>query len=118
MKKPNRMYKGRSFTKNKDGYFRNGVAGTLHRLIYADVYGEIPKSLEIDHINGIRDDNRIENLQAVTHKQNVQRAAYGTIQKRNSKYRALRMVNGINYIKTFATKGGAAMYCNTCILTG
>ena len=27
MKKPNRMYKGRSFTKNPDGYFRNGVAG-------------------------------------------------------------------------------------------
>jgi hypothetical protein len=116
MKSANRMYKGRSFTKNKDGYFRNGVAGTLHRLIYADAYGEIPKGLEIDHINGIRDDNRIENLQAVSHKQNVQRSSYGMVESRNSRYRALRMVNGINYNKTFDTRGGALMYCNTCFL--
>ncbi|MGU3904773.1 HNH endonuclease [Escherichia coli] len=30
-----------------------------------DVYGDIPEGMEIDHINGIRHDNRIENLRLV-----------------------------------------------------
>lgn len=40
-----------------------------HRVIWAVVYGEWPTH-EIDHINGIRDDNRLANLRAVTRVQN------------------------------------------------
>lgn len=36
-----------------------------HRLIWAWHYGD-PGELEIDHINRVRNDNRIENLRAVT----------------------------------------------------
>ena len=32
--------------------------------------GTIPAGIQIDHINGIRTDNRIENLRLVTHQQN------------------------------------------------
>jgi hypothetical protein len=32
--------------------------------------GEIPQGYEIDHINTIKDDNRLENLRCVTHKEN------------------------------------------------
>ena len=35
------------------------------------MYGEMPKQ-NIDHINGIRDDNRIENLRDVSQKINLQ----------------------------------------------
>lgn len=41
-----------------------------HRLMWNHVHGEIPEGLEIDHINGKKTDNRIENLRLVTHKQN------------------------------------------------
>lgn len=41
-----------------------------HRLIYTYHYGEIPQGLQIDHINRIKDDNRIENLRAVTTREN------------------------------------------------
>jgi hypothetical protein len=41
-----------------------------HRLIWIMHYGDISRKLEIDHINGIRDDNRIENLRLVTHQEN------------------------------------------------
>lgn len=40
-----------------------------HRLAWLYVYGELPSS-EIDHINGVRSDNRIENLRSVTSREN------------------------------------------------
>lgn len=39
-----------------------------HQFIYYIATGKIVK--EIDHINGIKNDNRIENLREVTHQQN------------------------------------------------
>ena len=41
----------------------------IHRLIWLYHYGYLPK--EIDHINGIRTDNRIENLREVTTQENA-----------------------------------------------
>jgi hypothetical protein len=40
----------------------------VHRLIFVLHHGYLPK--EIDHINGDRADNRIENLRAVTRSEN------------------------------------------------
>lgn len=40
----------------------------VHRLIYLYHHGQLPKY--IDHINGVRHDNRIENLRAATMQQN------------------------------------------------
>src|SRR3546814_6902652 len=60
-----------------DGYVRlGGRSGYLyaHRVIYEVVHGEIPAGLEIDHRNSKRADNRIVNLDAVTHSENVRRA--------------------------------------------
>ena len=47
----------------KDGYRRVGLCGhrfLVHRLIFIFHHGYLPG--EIDHINNIKDDNRIENL--------------------------------------------------------
>jgi hypothetical protein len=40
-----------------------------HRLAWLYVYGVFPSD-QIDHINGIRDDNRISNLREATNKEN------------------------------------------------
>ena len=42
-----------------------------HRFVYEVFKGPIPKCLEIDHINGDKTENRIKNLQLLTHKQNI-----------------------------------------------
>jgi len=42
-----------------------------HRLAWAHVYGEWPEG-EIDHINGVSNDNRIANLRVVSHSVNMQ----------------------------------------------
>ena len=45
-----------------------------HRLIWCWHYGNLP-SASIDHINGVTNDNRIENLREATHKQNCENLA-------------------------------------------
>lgn len=46
----------------------------VHRIIYETFKGPIPESLVIDHLNGNKQDNRIENLEACTCSENVKRA--------------------------------------------
>ena len=41
-----------------------------HRVVWEAFMGKIPEGYEIDHINTIRNDNRLENLRLVTPKQN------------------------------------------------
>lgn len=48
----------------------DGIRLKAHRVIYAMHHGEWPEH-EIDHINGDRSDNRIENLRAVTLQENL-----------------------------------------------
>ena len=43
----------------------------VHRLVWLYTHGQFPKN-QIDHINRIRDDNRIDNLREVTNAQNHQ----------------------------------------------
>ena len=53
------------------GYLRtciNYKSYKLHRLIFMMFYGYMP--VEIDHVNGNKTDNRIENLREVSHSQN------------------------------------------------
>lgn len=59
--------------KDELGYVYVRVNGKLipaHRMIWEMHYGKIPEGMEIDHINHITDDNRIENLRLVTRKDN------------------------------------------------
>lgn len=60
------------FRDKKHGYWCVGFMGRIygaHRMAWALHYGEQPPK-EIDHINCIKDDNRIENLRACTRVQN------------------------------------------------
>ena len=44
----------------------------VHRIIFEMAYGPIAGGFEIDHANGVRNDNRIENLRLATRVENRQ----------------------------------------------
>lgn len=53
---------------DNEGYYAvvlNGKRERLHRLIYENLVGEIPEGYVIDHINGNKLDNSINNLRIV-----------------------------------------------------
>lgn len=55
-------------TPDRHGYIKIGINHKIygaHRLAWLYLNGEFPAD-EIDHINGIRDDNRSDNLRSVT----------------------------------------------------
>jgi hypothetical protein len=43
----------------------------IHRVVYETFIGIIPEGFVVDHINNIKDDNRLENLQLLTPKDNT-----------------------------------------------
>ena len=72
--KPRQRVKvGQQFgTYHRDGYRHGMLKGKVykeHRLIWLYHCGAWPKEY-VDHINGVRDDNRIENLREATVQQN------------------------------------------------
>lgn len=96
-------------TKDKNGYLKTLIKRKpyrVHRLIWIMHHGYEPQVL--DHINGIPDDNRIENLREATHSQNnLNRRMHhrnksgfkgvSWIAQRNL-YRASVFINGVKHV--------------------
>ena len=82
----------------------NGRGYRAHRLAWQAVHGEWPEQ-EIDHINGIRSDNRICNLRLATRQENCRNQkktdsnTSGTVgvswDKSQSVFKACIMINGL-----------------------
>lgn len=56
------------------GYFRvhsQGLSCFAHRIVWAQAHGPIGEDLTLNHKNGIRTDNRLINLEAITQRDNV-----------------------------------------------
>lgn len=89
------------------GYLRVQVAGKMlrvHRVIWEMHNGCIPEGMEIDHVNGIKSDNSIENLRVVPssvnsknksiYKSNKTGVCGVELVKKNGKFRASIRVKG------------------------
>ena len=81
----------------------DGKSYKLHRLVFMYHHGYFPK--RIDHIDGDRFNNRVENLREVTASQNAQNSKFRKsnksgfknvhFEKRNQKWRVLLQVDGV-----------------------
>ena len=68
-------------SKNHAGYYRLNLSHQkkkkryfCHRFVFEAIKGVIPEGFEIDHKNEVKTDNRIKNLQLLTHQQNVEKS--------------------------------------------
>jgi len=86
----------KSYNCNGYRYLRLGAnyKNSVHRII-GYTFLNLTDDLEIDHINRIKDDNRLENLRIVTKHQNLM--------NNNSKHYYLVNVNGYMYYKVQIT---------------
>ena len=101
---------------NNKGYILTKIKGKglkVHRIIWEMHNGKIPEGMQVDHINEKRNDNRIENLQILTSKQNISRSKKAKPSVWRNKYKIKR--NGF-YLGLFKTLGGAMMEYNTYYL--
>ena len=71
----------KSFKTNKKGYLftnwyydKKSTTHVVHRVVWMAFNGTVPDGYEIDHINNVRSDNRLNNLQLLTKSQNNQKA--------------------------------------------
>ena len=86
--------------KEKDGYLhvelyknRKGKKFYVHRLVWEAFNGAIPEGMQVNHINEDKTDNRLENLNLMTPKENMN---WGTANQR----RADKLKNNINSSQT------------------
>lgn len=75
------LYKLTLWDKHPSGYLNVGIynkAGVenktyfrAHRLVWETFNGVIPKGMDVDHKDGNKHNNRLENLQLLTRKENI-----------------------------------------------
>ena len=105
----------RLIAKTNKGYYMVRLDGRRvywHRIVFEFFHGPIPKGLQVDHKNNKPEDNRLENLQLLSAKENYRcqlknknnTSGYPGIywHKRDKKWRAQIKVNGdIKYLGCF-----------------
>ena len=77
-KVPNKGYNNRGYLRTSVRKYGGRYKGYLvHRFVWECFNGIIPEEKEIDHINNNKKDNRLCNLQLLTHQQNCKKWASG-----------------------------------------
>ena len=113
------------------GYKTTSISGKsfkLHQLVAMAFLPEYSKGLKVNHINGTRDDNRLENIEMATTSDNA-RAHQKRRKGASSKYRGvswnkkmkrwvvnIMTLNGPKYLGTFTDEIKAALAFNVAAI--
>lgn len=77
--------------KDRSGYYKVSCTSrrgaiTIHELVMLAFVGPRPNGMEIDHIDRNKNNNRLENLRYVTHKENMENCEYAEHHRNYGKY--------------------------------
>ena len=75
--------------KSNDGYLKTMLLNdsgkysswTVHKFVCLAFYGERPEGLEVNHMDGVKTNNAIDNLEYCTHSENMQHSFDAGLQK-------------------------------------
>ena len=91
---PKTLEAGTQRKSSSDGYLNVSVNGRLypvHRVVMLMCYGFCGEGLEVDHINHVRNDNRLVNLRFVTHR--------GNMRNKSVSSKSTTGVTGVSFLK-------------------
>jgi hypothetical protein len=84
------------------------TATTVHSLVCAAFHGPRPDGLQVAHLNGVRDDNRAENLMWASPKENSRhKALHGTQPRGEAAYNAKLTEADVRLMKQLRERGAA-----------
>lgn len=81
----------------------------IHRLVWEQAHGPIPSGVEVDHINGVRTDNRLMNLRLVSKSQNMQNQHRARVDN-HSGVKGVRWDDGVRKWRARITVNGARFW--------
>lgn len=103
----NSIRKDNGLSTDVGGYKRLTIDKFIHRIVYETFVGDIPKNMVINHINGDKKDNRLENLELITPSKNrlhsietLNNSRYGGFIAKKKKLTYSEVVELCSYLKT------------------
>jgi len=83
---------------------QKGVSKYVHRLVFETFVGKIPKGMAINHIDGVKSNNKLSNLECVTYSENTKHAYSKNLINRFKK------AKGESHPKSKMTKSDVLLY--------
>lgn len=107
---PFQEYDGKKFTLRNNGYYSltTGNRCLMHRYVWEKERGKIPKGFDIHHINEVKADNRIENLECLPKSEHTRKYSPSNNQYGKGK-RKVKAIDSFGVIHYFESTSIAAV---------